>query len=119
MTNILTIITTILALMTTIFTIRTTILTILITAWTLIATILTIRTTTVTISNEIFQNAVQDDVSYSEAAKSGVDFTCVDTITDEEASSIVSDDTVEMLFFEKEKSDINLFYDCCVIGVCI
>lgn len=112
MTNILTIITTILALMTTIFTIRTTILTILITAWTLIATILTI-------SNEIFQNAVQDDVSYSEAAKSGVDFTCVDTITDEEASSIVSDDTVEMLFFEKEKSDINLFYDCCVIGVCI
>ena len=88
MTNILTIITTILALMTT---------------------ILTIRTTTVTISNEIFQNAVQDDVSYSEVAKSGVDFTCVDTITDEEASSIVSDDdTVEMLFFEKEKSDINL-----------
>ena len=39
----------------------------------------------------IIQNAVQDDVSYSEAAKTGVEFTCADEITDEEASSIVSD----------------------------
>ena len=29
-------------------------------------------------------------MSYSEAAKTGVDFTCVDEITDEEAKSIVS-----------------------------
>ncbi|XP_028394943.1 probable E3 ubiquitin-protein ligase makorin-1 isoform X2 [Dendronephthya gigantea] len=37
----------------------------------------------------VAQNAVQDDVSYSEAAKTGVEFTCVDEITDEEASSIL------------------------------
>ena len=30
-------------------------------------------------------------MSYSEATKTGVEFTCVDEITDEEAGSIVSD----------------------------
>ncbi|CAB4031168.1 Hypothetical predicted protein, partial [Paramuricea clavata] len=36
----------------------------------------------------VTENAVQDDVSYSEATKTGVEFTCVDEITDEEAGSI-------------------------------
>ena len=79
--------------------------------------ILTIITSAVTISNSIFQNAVQDNVSYSEAAKSGVDFTCVDTITDEEASSIVSIYTLTNSCYLKKKK-FTPHYHCYVTGVC-
>jgi hypothetical protein len=57
---------------------------------------------------------VQEDVSYSEATKTGVEFTCVDEITDEEAKSIVSDHKYTVLWIVLSIMILWHFAPCCL-----